>query len=127
MKHLVMPHILCIVVTACFLVGCAEQRDIAKDFQNEDPKTRISAIRRAGREKLESAAPYLVALLSDSEAEVRMFAIVALGEITGMSHGYRYYDGAALRDEAIERWRRWLTDKKVGSAETQPVEERKTG
>ena len=127
MKHLVTLHILWIVVTACFLVGCAEPRDIAKDFQNEDPKVRISAIRRAGREKLESTVPYLVDRLSDSEDEVRVFAIVALQEITGLTHGYRHYDSAALRDGAIERWRRWLTGKRVESTETQPAEKRKSG
>jgi hypothetical protein len=127
MKHLGVLHILSIAVTTGFLVGCAEPRDIAKDFQNDDPNIRIAAIRRAGREKLESSVPFLVDRLSDDEDEVRMFAILALKEITGMSHGYRYYHDVTLRNEAIEKWRKWLTDKKAGSAASQPVGERKTG
>lgn len=127
MKRFVMLHIPWIILSACCLVGCGGQRDIAKDFQSEDPTTRIAAIRMAGRDKLESAVPYLVDRLTDSEAEVRMFAIIALREITGLTHGYRHYDTVAARRDAVERWRRWLVDKRVKSSETQPVEERNTG
>jgi len=122
-----MPHILWIFLSACFLVGCGGQRDIAGDFQDEDPKTRIAAIRGAGQDKLESALPYLVDRLTDSEAEVRMFAIIALQEITGLTHDYHHYGGAAARREAVERWRKWLVSKRGESAETRPVEERNTG
>ena len=126
MKHIV-THILWIVLSVCLLTGCAGNRDIAKDFQNEDPKVRISAIRRAGRDKLESSEPYLVDRLSDSEAEVRMFAIVALEKITGETHGYRHYDDSASRNVAIERWRKWLVDNNFEPVPPNPVEKRKTG
>jgi HEAT repeat protein len=127
MKRLVILHILWIFLLACFLVGCGAQSDIADDFQHEDPKTRIAAIRRAGQDKLESALPYLVDRLTDSEAEVRMFAIIALKEITGLTHDYRHYDGAAVRREAVQRWRGWLVTKRGQSPDTRPVEERNTG
>ena len=127
MKRLVMLQILWIFLSACFLVGCDAQRDIAGDFQDEDPKTRIAAIRNAGQDKLESAVPYLVDRLTDSEVEVRMFAIIALQEITGLTHDYHHYDGAAARRKAVERWRRWLVSKRVESGDTRPVEERNTG
>jgi len=127
MKRLVILHILWISLSACSLAGCGGQRDIAGDFQDEDPKTRIAAIRSAGREKLESAVPYLVDRLTDSEAEVRMFAIIALQEITGLTHDYRHYDPATLRQEAVERWRKWLVGNRGQSRETRPVGERKTG
>ena len=127
MKRLVMLHILWISLSACSLVGCGTQRDIAGDFQDEDPKTRIAAIRRAGRDKLESSVPYLVDRLTDSEAEVRMFAIIALQEITGLTHDYRHYDSTTARQEAVERWRKWLAGKRGQSPDTRPVEERKTG
>jgi HEAT repeat protein len=126
MKHLV-THILWIVLSVCLLTGCNGQGDIVEDFQNEDPKVRISAIRRAGSEKLESSVPYLVDRLSDSEADVRMFAIVALEKITGETHGYRHYDDSASRNEAIDRWRRWLVDNKLEPVTPKPVEKRKTG
>jgi len=127
MKRLVMLHILWISLLVCFMPGCGWQSDIAKDFQNEDPKRRIAAIRRAGQDKLESALPYLVDRLTDSEAEVRMFAIIALQEITGLTHDYHHYDAAPARREAVERWRRWLVSKSGQSGKTRPVAERKTG
>jgi vesicle coat complex subunit len=127
MKRLVMLHILWMLPTAWAMVGCAAPRDIARDFQDEDPNTRIAAVRRSGRGKLESSVPYLVDRLTDSEAEVRMFAIIALEEITGLTHDYRHYDASAARQEAVDRWRKWLAGKRADSAETRPVEERKTG
>jgi hypothetical protein len=127
MKQLLMLHILLTVPAACFLVGCDARGDLAKDFQNEDPEIRIAAIRRAGREKIESATPYLVDRLTDSEAEVRMFAIAALHEITGLTHDYRHYDNVAARSLSVKKWRRWLDDRKVESEKSPPVEERKTG
>jgi hypothetical protein len=109
------------------MVGCTAQSDIAGDFQHEDPKTRIAAIHKAGQDKLESAVPYLVDRLTDSEAEVRMFAIIALQKITGLTHDFHHYDGPPARLEAVERWRKWLVDKRVESGKTVPVEERNTG
>jgi len=127
MKRLAMLRILWVLLSACSLVGCGEQRDIAAGFQDEDPNARIAAIRSAGRDKLESTVPYLVDRLTDSEAEVRMFAIIALQEITGLTHEYRHYDPATLRQGAVERWRKWLVGNRDKSRETRPVEERKTG
>ena len=126
MKHFVMLHILWTAPAACFMVGCMGRGDIAQDFQNEDPQVRIAAIRRAGRENRQTATPYLVDRLTDSEAEVRMFAISALKEITGLTHGYRHYDKPASRMLAVEKWRNWLVKKKQPD-KTQPVEERKAG
>jgi hypothetical protein len=127
MKYISVLHILSVAVLSGFPAGCEKPVDIAHDFQNDDPNIRISAIRRAGREKLETSVPYLIDRLSDDEDEVRIFAILALKEITGMSHGYRYYHDVTFRNEAIEKWRKWLTDKKAGSAASQPVRERKAG
>lgn len=126
MKRILALQILWTVLSVSLLGGCGGPVDIADDFQNEDPKVRISAIKRAGQEKLESATPYLIDRLTDSEAEVRMFAILALQEITGLTHDYRYYDGADLRNQAVARWRKWFADKRRKSA-AQPADERKAG
>jgi len=122
-----MLHILWTVATACLTVGCIGRTNIARDFENEDPQVRIDAIKRAGSGKMHSAVPYLVDRLTDSEAEVRMFAITALQEITGLRHGYRHYDSAESRHKAVLRWRKWLADKNRKSEKTQPVDERKAG
>jgi hypothetical protein len=47
---------------------------------------------------------------------VRFAAIVALEKITGTDRGYRYWAPAAQRDEAIARWRQWLTGGAAGPA-----------
>jgi len=125
-----MVHILCVSLTACLPAGCGwlgfARRDIAVDLQAEDPAVRISAVHRAGREKLESAVPYLVDRLTDSERDVRMFTIVALEKITGLTHGYKHYQDAAARGLAVERWRRWLVDSSNPPVTTQPAGERNT-
>jgi len=128
MRYFVILHVLFITASTCFIVGCGKSCDLASGFQNEDPKVRISAIRRAGRDKDQSATPYLVDRLSDSEAEVRMFSIIALKEITGLTNGYRHYDPTVSRDKAIEKWRVWLAanNTKMRSA-SKPVNERKVG
>jgi len=124
MKYLMRLHILWAV--SC-TIGCATRGNIADDFRSEDPKVRIAAIRRAGRDKLQSAAPHLVERLTDSEADVRMFAIAALKEITGLTHGYRHFDNEELRFKAVDRWRQWLVERNAESPNNQPVEERKAG
>jgi hypothetical protein len=121
-----MLHILRILLLVCALTGCVRRSDLARDFQSEDPKVRIAAIRESGRGKVESAVPYLVDRLTDSEAEARMFSIIALEKITGLTHGYRYYDEPSVRGEAVGRWRKWLGDNRAESGKPRPVEERKT-
>lgn len=65
-------------------------------------------MRQAAREKDMSATPYIVEQLNDGDADVRFFAIMSLEKITGERLGYEHYAPAAERDEAVERWRRWL-------------------
>ena len=77
-------------------------------LQNEDPAVRIQAIREAGQAKDDKAVPYLVDRLTDSEADVRVFAIISLERITGRTMGYRHYDPARQRIKAVARWRKWL-------------------
>ncbi|MGC9454491.1 MAG: HEAT repeat domain-containing protein [Phycisphaerae bacterium] len=87
-------------------------------LQHEDPSVRIEAMRQAAEAKDMAAAPYIVEQLNDSDADVRMFAIISLEKITGRRLGYQHYAPAAQRDEAIERWRQWLREH---ASTTQPV------
>ena len=70
----------------------------------------MKAVLRAGRWKDRQSVPYLVDRLTDSEAEVRFAAIVALRRITDETFGYRYYEPSAKREQAVRRWRDWLRD-----------------
>jgi uncharacterized iron-regulated membrane protein len=82
--------------------------DLYARLQHEDPTIRAEAIRAAARQKDQQAVAYLVDRLTDTEAEVRLFALTALRKITGRTMGYRYYDAPAERMEAVRRWRRWI-------------------
>ena len=90
------------------LVGCTGSRSLRSGFESEDPADRIAAIRQAAAANDKAALPALVTCLSDSESDVRFFAITALRTITGQDLGYHYYDGEQARREAVNRWREYL-------------------
>ncbi len=95
----------------CAVCGCGPWRsgdDLYVALQDEDPAVRIEAGHRAGQVKDQAAVPYLVDRLTDSEKDVRFFAIIALQRITGETMGWRYYEPVAKRAEAVRRWREWL-------------------
>ncbi|MCY2928566.1 MAG: HEAT repeat domain-containing protein [Planctomycetota bacterium] len=77
-------------------------------FESEDPVDRVAAIRQAAAANDKTALPALVACLSDSESDVRFFAISALRTMTGQDLGYHHYDGEQARREAANRWREYL-------------------
>ncbi|MCE5326469.1 MAG: HEAT repeat domain-containing protein [Planctomycetaceae bacterium] len=96
--------------------GCTPpQKDLASQFQSADPQARIEAIREAGRTKDPAAVPFLIDRLSDSQSDIRLFAIMALRDITGQVHGYEVYAPAPQRAAAIERWRAWLARRSGGN------------
>lgn len=94
------------------LGGCsgadARGRSLAGAFESEDPADRVAAIQRAGDANDKTALPALVTCLSDSESDVRFFAIAALRKITGQDFGYHYYDAEQARREAVARWQEYL-------------------
>lgn len=95
--------------------GCAPpQEDLAARFQSADPQVRVAAVREAARTKDPAAVPYLIDRLSDSQVDIRLFAIMTLRDITGQTHGYEVYEPAPQRAAAIERWRKWLAGQSGG-------------
>lgn len=88
-------------------------------MQAEDPDERIEAIVQAGEQRDRGAVPHLVDRLTDSEADVRFFAIESLERITGKTMGYEYYAPREQRRQAVERWRDWLRER--GPAATRPA------
>lgn len=96
------------VLAAC-LTGCdGSDKSLYVRLQDEDPAVRIFAARRAGGIRDAKAVPYLIDRLSDSERDVRFFAVLALRKITGETKGYKHYASARQRAEAELRWRAWL-------------------
>ncbi|MCE5279679.1 MAG: HEAT repeat domain-containing protein [Planctomycetaceae bacterium] len=110
---------------AAFSEGCTPpQEDLAARFQSDDPQVRIEAIREAGKTKNPAAVPFLIDRLSDSQMDIRLFAIMALRDITGQTHGYEVYEPAPQRAAAVARWRQWLAGQPGGPSRaplTQPA------
>ena len=106
-------------IAAAMLCSCGRgfigQNEIYDHLQSEDPGVRIEAIHQAGEQKLVKAVPYLIDRLTDSEEEVRMFAIIALEKITGERRRYVYYAPAAERRRIADEWRKhWKAHVKMG-------------
>ena len=104
--------------TTCFLAlligaaGCGgpdwKRLSVYERLQHSDPAARLWAVVEVGRSKDAKAVGYLVDRLTDSEPEIRMFAITSLEKITGQTLGYRCYDPPPAREAAVARWRGWL-------------------
>jgi hypothetical protein len=96
-------------------------------MQSEDPGVRLQAVHQAGQQRRADTAPLLVDRLTDSEREVRVYAIVALERITGTTMGYRHWDPPEKRQQAVERWRKWLAAQRPSSAAQPPASDAKEG
>ncbi len=94
-------------LAGCWPAGLGRESLYAR-LQSADEPVRIEAVIEAGRTGDRGAVAYLVELLADEAAAVRLFAIESLRRITGQDFGYRSYADDAARREAIGRWRRWL-------------------
>ncbi len=116
------------IVSLCIVMfilagGCIpEGSNLYTKLQSEDPSVRLEAIHTAGQGKDPKTLPYLVDRLSDSEQEIRFFAILALERITGQTMGYEYYGPVAQRNEAVRRWRDWLALQSKDAPDTQEAE-----
>lgn len=107
---------LCLAAGLVGLGGCVGSApSVAAGLQSDDPSQRINSAVEAGRSKDTNAVPLLVDRLSDSDSDVRFYAILSLQKITGTDMGYHYYDPAGQRDDAIGRWRQWLGQKNWAS------------
>jgi len=78
-------------------------------LQDEDPKVRLAAVVEAGQAKDRKALALLVERLSDSEKDVRFYTIIALERITGQTLDYRFYDSPEAREQAVGRWRQYVS------------------
>ncbi len=87
-------------------IGCGSSP--YRSLQSSDPHARVDAIRKVAAARDRRATPLLVPYLEDDDADMRLFAVQALREITGENFGYRYYECERDRQPAVERWRQWL-------------------
>jgi hypothetical protein len=105
---------------ACGIVagigGCFTAPRVRPSLDDDDPISKIPAIKASARLKDPSAAAALVESLDDDDPAVRFYAIRALTELTGETFGYRYYDDDLERRPALERWRQWLIEQTATTA-----------
>lgn len=113
-----------LLVSVCVLAGAAAGCEPANSrrysmLQDEDPAVRIEGIRQVAKADDARALSYLVDRLTDSEADVRFFAILTLEKLadlpTDRRMGYRYYGPLVKRNEAVKRWRQWLAERSGGA------------
>ena len=89
------------------LAGCCAfcPVDRLSQLEDSDLAVRIQAIKWAGENKVAAAVPLLVDRLLDKDPSARLYAILALREITGEQHGYNYGGDLVERYDATNRWR----------------------
>lgn len=86
--------------------GACHQRDRA-EFGDDDPATRISAIRGAAVQRDAAQLPELIESLYSDDGAERFLAIRTLEAITGQTLGYDHAAPLEARREAADRWADW--------------------
>ena len=109
------PRLLSIIGIAAFALCSCGPPAIEGGFDSGNPAAKIYAIEHAARDHDRSAIPHIVAQLDSDDPAVRSVAIAALKRMTGKTYGYRDYDPAFLRQEAIDRWEQALKADEVFS------------
>lgn len=97
------------------LLSCAPPA-IEGGFHSGNPASKLYAIEQAVRTDDSDALPQIVEQLDSDDPLVRMVAISALERMTGRTYGYRHYDPAPMRAEAVLRWRAALRSGEVSPA-----------
>ncbi len=92
-----------IVAVGLTVSGCGSSYEQAS-FDSSNPDSKIRAIANAAKADDRGAIHDLIEQLLSEDALVRSFAIDTLEDMTGETFGYRSYDDAADRREAIDRW-----------------------
>lgn len=96
-----------LAATQCGVWGCGGPPARA-DLRSGNPLDRARGVVAVTEARDDVAVHKLVDLLDDSDRAVRMYAILALVRLCGEDYGYRYYESAARRGPAVQRWREAL-------------------
>lgn len=99
------------ILCALLVTGCAPvegRPSLHRRLQSDAHDVRAAAVVEAGSRGDRKAVPYLVDRLEDDQADIRLFAIQALRQMTEENFGYRSYGNELARREAVRRWRQWL-------------------
>ncbi len=99
-------------------MGCGGAEARRHQLRSLNPLDRAEAVVAVSAAGDLNAVHKLVDLLDDSDSAVRMYAILALRRLCGEDLGYRFYEGAAAREPAVQRWRAAL---RAGTIELHPT------
>ncbi len=97
-------------VCAPIVVGGCSQPTVEPDLRSDLPQERILGLAAAMRAHDDGALPEYGTLLRSDEPAGRMFASAALEDRSGEKVGDHYGDPHVKRDEAVERWERWVEE-----------------
>lgn len=114
------PALLCPALLAVWLLGPGCAATSAPSLSSAYAPDRARAIVRAAERREAGAIHHLVALLEDSDAAVRMYAILALERLTGQTFEYRYYDPEPRRAAAVQRWRQAVRAGQIALSDRAP-------
>ena len=90
-----------------------------KNISSVKPEVATEAMNQAANNKSRRAIVPLVKRLYSEDPVIRLSAIKALADITGLDFGYRYYEPEVKRVEAIKRWQAWLVEQNLVATQEQ--------
>ena len=113
------------LVAACLVLllfaGC-RPRAPRQPLQDQDPIFVIPAIQETAETERLRDVPRLIELLESEDSAIRLYSIQALRRLTGETFGYRSWDDAQQREEAVNRWKRFAAELGLIPAEDAPPE-----
>lgn len=92
------------------LCGCVGRG--RPSFFAEDPMLRVAAIKEVSQHNDQSQLGRLIDRLEDEAEEVRLYAVLALRQMTGQQFGFRAHGLPWHREEAVKQWRRWARSRR---------------
>ena len=99
------------LAAAAAAYGCALRSHpsggLYQRLQSGQDKEVAQAAVEAGAARDRQAVPYLIEALENDAADIRIFAITSLRQITGEDFGFRPWASSGQRAAAVERWRQW--------------------
>lgn len=96
-------------ILALAAAGCTAPA-VKPRLHSDRAAERIPALVAQGAAGDEADFKALILALNDADPAVRLYAARALQQTTGQTFGYRYYQEAADRRPAVQRWRQWLAE-----------------
>lgn len=97
------PFVIALCCACSILTACGPPATEG-GFDSANSAARMYAIEQAARAGDRTQIRNIIEQLDSDDPGVRYLAITALQRLTGQTCGYRHYDPATLRREAIGRW-----------------------